>query len=140
MLSGNFGGESDFAEWSRRIEQIMDEMLRRTFVQFRDVGAWQPATNVYETRDAYHICVDLAGMERDQVAVHWVSPMRLTIAGWRPQPRPPVSGGELSVHLLEVDEGRFERSIELPDPIDADGVEAWYEKGFLWITAPKTAR
>jgi HSP20 family molecular chaperone IbpA len=132
-------GESGLHEWSQHLEEIMDEMLRRTFVQFRDYGAWRPATNVYETRAAYHVCVDLAGVQREQIQVHCISPTRLTIDGCRPQPRPTPDDVELSIHVLEVDEGRFQRQIELPNAVDAEGIEARYDKGFLWIMAPKTA-
>ena len=132
-------GERDGIEgWSNCIQSIMDEMLNRQFVHFRDDGSWQPATNVYERPDAYFVCLDLAGMDEQLIDVHCPSETRLTISGRRTQPRPEHARGPLSVHVMEIDEGPFRRIIDLPASIDVDGVEASYSKGFLWVILPKT--
>ena len=57
----------------------------------------------------------------------------VVISGQRPMPRPDVPE-RLCVHVLEVDEGPFEREIDLPDPVDVDRVQVEYERGYLWIT------
>lgn len=137
MSFGKFGQGSGFDEWSRKIHDIMDEMEKRDFVHFRDSGTWQPATNVYETRDAYYVCVELAGVPRQQIDVECVDHQRITIGGSRGQPRPTGIEGPLSIHAMEVDEGPFWREIELPEPIDVDRLEATYSEGYLWITVPR---
>jgi HSP20 family molecular chaperone IbpA len=38
---------------------------------------------------------------------------------------------------MEIDEGPFKREFELASPIDLARIDARYEKGCLWITAPK---
>lgn len=138
MSMSKFGQGEPFDEWSRKIHDIMDEMQRRDYVQFRDAGTWQPATNVYETRSAYFICVELAGVEEHEIDVSCVECTRITIRGRRAQPRPLGVEGPLSVHAMEIDEGEFRREIELPEPIDVDRMEATYSKGYLWITAFRT--
>jgi HSP20 family protein len=138
MSFGKFGPGAEFDEWSRKIHDIMDEMEKRDFVRFRDSGTWQPATNVYETRDAYYICVELAGVPREQIDVECIDHQRITIGGQRAQPRPKDVEGPLSIHAMEVDEGPFWREIDLPEPIDADRLEATYSEGYLWITLPRT--
>jgi len=132
-----FGEREEIDDWSGRIHDIMDEMLSRSFVGFRDQGCWQPATNVYETRDRYYICVELAGMDADAIDVECVDNRHVKIRGVRDQPRPAGVPGPLSVHALEIDEGAFRREIDLPDPIDIDHIEAGHSKGYLWITIPK---
>jgi HSP20 family protein len=138
MSFGKFGQGEGFDEWTQKIRDIMDEMQRRDFVHFRDSGTWQPATNVYETRDAYHICVELSGVRAQQVDVACVERARITISGSRVQPRPEGVEGPLSIHAMEIDEGPFAREIDLPEPIDVDRVDAKYSEGYLWITAPRT--
>lgn len=140
MASKKFGEGEGIEGWSNCIQSIMDEMLNRNFVQFRDDGSWQPATNVYERPDAYFLCVELAGMDENEIEVSCPSDLRVTISGRRPQPRPDQPRGPLSVHVMEIDEGAFRRIIQLPESVDVHGVEATYSKGFLWVTLPKTKR
>ncbi len=46
---------------------------------------------------------------------------------------------EADYHLSERHYGAFLRSFQLPDGVDADKVEALFEKGVLTIKLPKTA-
>jgi len=124
-------------EWSRKMHDIMDEMRNRRFFHFRDSKVWQPATNVYESRENYHIGLDLAGMDEADIAVECLDERRVRVTGVRGSPRPPGTDGPLSVHVLEIDEGPFAREIDLPDAIVVDAVEASYSKGYLWISLPK---
>ena len=140
MSFGNFGQGAEFDEWSRKIHDIMDEMQKRAFVHFRDTDTWQPATNVYETRDSYVICVDLAGVSQDQVGVECRDLKQIVIEGRRAQPRPEGIEGPLSVHALEIDEGPYLREIDLPEPIDVDCLKAIYSEGYLWIIAPRLTK
>jgi len=139
MPIDNFGPQRAFDDWTQKIHEIMDEMLKRSFVQFRSAGPWQPHTNVYESEAAFHVCVDVAGMDEDAIHVECRDGRCLSISGVRGQPRPPEAPDGISVHVLEIDEGRFGREIELSAPVDVNGVEANYNKGFLWITLPKTS-
>lgn len=140
MSFGNFGQNDEFEEWSRKIHDIMDEMQRRAYVRFRDSGTWQPATNVYETRDAYYVCVELAGITREEIEIECSDARIILINGKRRQPRPDDVEGPLSIHALEIDEGPFRREIDLPEDIDVDALEAAYNEGYLWITAPRKNR
>jgi HSP20 family protein len=137
MAFSKFGEEQGMNEWSRKIHDILDEMAQRRFFHYRDSKSWQPATNVYETRTAYHICVELAGMTADEIDVNCREQTRVTISGQRRQPQPAGVEGPLSVHVMEIDEGPFRREIDLPEPVVVDAVEATYKEGYLWITLPK---
>lgn len=139
MKFSKFSEGQGMEEWSRRVCDIMDEMLKRHFVEFRNAGAWRPAVNLYETAEAYHVCLDLPGMREDEIEVHCDGQTRVTVYGGRVRPRPAdlPADAPLSVHLMEIDEGPFRREIELPAPFEMDAVEAAYRLGFLWITLPK---
>lgn len=138
MASREFSEGQSVNDWSESIRRLMDEMHKRTFVQFNRSGTWQPSMNVYENDAAFDVCVDLAGMEQNQVDVHCQDSHRLVISGRRDQPRSVHPGGDCSVHCMEIDEGPFRRELELPRPVDTQQVEAEYRKGYLWIHLPKT--
>ena len=137
MAFGKFGQDEVFDEWSQKIHDIMDEMQKRDFVHFRDSDVWQPATNVYETRDAYYVCVDLAGMQVEQIDVECSERSRIIITGRRAQPRPRGVEGPLSIHAMEIDDGPFGREVDLPEPVDVDRMDATYSEGYLWIKVPR---
>lgn len=131
------GENQSMDEWNRNVHDLIDEMHRRTFVQFRRSGAWQPATNVYESPDIYLVCVDLAGVDEHEVDVEVRDQRRVVLQGRRPRPSPADAPERLSIHVMEIDEGPFRREIELPVAVDVDAVEATYQRGYLWIRLPK---
>ncbi len=131
--------ESDpFETWSRQVHELLDEMLHRTFVTFRRPGTWHPAVNVYETREAYFVCADIAGIDRQQVQVARLEPNRLVITGRRCQPRPPGVRGPLSVWRMEIHDGVFHCEVNLPEAADLTRLEVAYREGYLWIRIPRT--
>ncbi len=118
----------------------MQEMLKRSYVDFRQQRPWQPSTNLYESPDAYLVCVELSGVDAIELEAQSGPRPALRMVGIRQQPRP-CDIQDLSTHVLEIDEGPFARIIELPGPIAADQVETQFTKGYVWITIPKkTAR
>ncbi len=52
-------------------------------------------------------------------------------------PQEDASELRVSVHLMEIDSGRFERKLPLPDDVHTDGISAAYRQGYLWITLPR---
>lgn len=137
MSIRKFGHAEQIEAWSKKMGEIMEEMIRREFVQFRDEGTWQPATNVYETKDLFLVCVAVAGMVREQIDVQSLDDRRLEVSGERLSPRCRGFPAEVCIHVMEIDEGRFRRLIELPEAVDVSRVEAWYDTGYLWVRLPK---
>lgn len=123
--------------WSRAIRNMMQEMLQRQMVGFRSTATWGPALNVYERLGGFVICADLAGMRPDRIDVQCLSHTRIRIAGRREHPRISDVHDELSIHVMEIDEGPFHREIDLPEAIDTQRVSARYEDGYLWVHLPK---
>ena len=127
-------------EWSRQMQTILDEMRRRSFCDFRSSGTWEPSLNIYAVRASYHVCVPLSGVEAHHVAVHFRDPQRLCISGHRARPEVPQLNEPFSIEIMEIDEGAFQREIELPEPVDVENVEVRHEKGFIWITLRKSTK
>ncbi len=121
---------------------VVDHAVYRSFSQFAQTEAWTPAVNIYQTGNRFHVCVDLAGIDRDQIDVR-IEPGRLTIAGVRHAPEPSrgdnaSAAGEIDmkIHSMEIDHGAFRREIQVSREVNLDAVESEYRSGILWITLP----
>ena len=124
----------------------MMEQLTKGYYGFMPSEVWTPNVNLYETEDTYHVCVDLAGVEKEKIDLT-VHEQRLTIRGARAVPQcivdsPPAAPGEpeqarLRVHLMEIDHGAFAREVELPHDVIKEQITARYVDGMLWIGLPK---
>ena len=99
----------------------------------RSADSWTPAIDVIETDDDVLVVVDLPGVEPDGVDVSLAGNM-LTLQGDRPVSDHPEAA---TVHARERAQGRFNRSIPMPVPINPDGVSAESNCGVLQIRLPK---
>lgn len=137
MAFNNFDPDEG-GHWGRTVRRMMDEMLQRHFVDFRQSSHWRPAVNLYEGRTGYLVGVELAGMQPEEIDVRCITPTRVSITGRRSHPRRACKSSEpLSMHMLEIEEGAFHRELDLPTAVDTAAVSASYEDGLLWIALPK---
>jgi HSP20 family protein len=98
--------------------------------------SWTPAINAYLVRGQIVICVDLAGVAREQIELE-VEPRRLVLRGVRQSVDAIGEGGPpLQVLALEIDQGFFYREISLPRSVDPGAVTAEQCNGLLWIRLP----
>ena len=125
---------------------VVDHAVYRSFSQFSQAQAWSPAVNIYQAGKQLHICVDLAGIDRDKIDVR-IEPGRLTVSGVRhaPEPKPAVPAPptaqpdvDMKIHSMEIDYGAFCRVIPVPQSVNLDNVHSEYRQGLLWITLPLT--
>lgn len=96
-------------------------------------AGWAPPVDLYETSDRYEVVVEVPGLSRDQIQIH-VQDGMLTIEGERPSPD--VSCEQY--HRIERGHGRFSRSFQLHEPIEATAINADLRDGVLTISVPKT--
>lgn len=95
---------------------------------------WVPAMDVAEEGDAYVLRADLPGLDREDVSIE-VQDRALRISGERTYTRKPEHDG--GFYRLERSYGRFERTITLPEGVDASAIEASFDKGVLELHIPK---
>jgi HSP20 family protein len=95
---------------------------------------WHPPTDVYETENAYLVCVEIAGMSLDDLRVA-LEDDELTVCGHR---RNTIDGYN-AVHRLEMHYGEFEAAVLVPGPVREDAIEADYRNGILLVTLPKAS-
>jgi HSP20 family protein len=88
---------------------------------------WNPAADVYRTRDGWLVKVDLAGVKSDDVEITLDGPL-LRISGLR---RDSFCGEGVSHYQLEITYSRFEKIIQFPCSIERATVEREYRDGLL---------
>jgi HSP20 family protein len=97
---------------------------------------WVPAMDVAERGDAYIVHTELPGVRPEQVEVSFEQNV-LTVRGSKPATFDSNTEGELRVFAAERVHGSFERSVRLPEFVDADRINAKFDHGVLTITVPK---
>lgn len=96
-------------------------------------SSWAPPIDIYETPDAYRVVAELPGFSPDQVDVT-VNEGTLTIKGER---KFYDEVNEENFHRVERRFGAFQRLVSLPAQVDADKVDATFDKGVLTVSIPK---
>ena len=96
-------------------------------------GSWQPPVDVYEAEEELYLYVDLAGVNKDSLALI-VDEQQIRIKGVR---QLPPQSSIACVHQLEIELGFFDRTVSLPATVDVDLVSSVYTEGILVVTLPK---
>lgn len=126
-------------EPARELDALQGEM-NRLFDNFFGGPAnggrarrWVPAMDLVETDDALVLKADLPGLERDDVAIE-IKDNVLTVSGERKSEHTEKTDG---YYRVERAFGSFSRSLALPDGVNADHVQADFDKGVLEVRIPK---
>jgi HSP20 family protein len=141
QVSVTVTGEPPFGNMARQMNKMLDQMHKGYF-GFAPSETWTPNVNLYENDEAYMVCVDLAGVEKEKIDVV-VQDGRLRLRGTRPVPQCPEHHDpqghpqRVRVHVMEIDHGGFSREVELPRDVDKERITAVYREGMLWIELPK---
>lgn len=115
------------------MQSAMDRLFDETWRGVRGSEGGLLALDVIETDAAYTLRANLPGVDADAINVNLHEGV-LTI-GAEIKREEAAEGTRLLVQ--ERAAGRYQRSITLPQPVDADSVEAAYEDGVLLLTLPK---
>lgn len=95
-----------------------------------------PLTNVTEDKDNYYVRAELPGIKSSDLDIQ-VAAKGISITGER---KIPEEGNNVRYHRREREAGKFSRSINLPEDINADKVDAKLVNGILTITIPKAEK
>jgi len=114
----------------RAFDASWPEFARAT--QF--LNAWVPPVDVHENAETLVVKAELPGMKKEDIQVTLHDGL-LSISGER---KSDVEQKEGETHRTERFFGRFQRSITLTAPVNADKIEASYKDGVLTVTLPKT--
>lgn len=133
--------EMPFRSLASQMNKMMEGM-NKGYYGFRPNEPWQPNVNLYESDSAYHVCVDLAGVDKEKIDLV-VQDGRLVLKGSRGMPAPgeqrpaDPQSKRLRIHLMEIDHGPFSREVELPEDAQPEKIGANYRNGLLWVEVPK---
>jgi HSP20 family protein len=123
------------------MQRMMDRLLDETWGSVRnaeaEVSAATLALDVYETNTGYVVAATLPGVKAEDIHITYHDGV-LTVAGDVPQFRPAGEEKDNRALMTERVWGKFSRSIRLPQPVQADAIEATYENGVLTLTLPKS--
>lgn len=114
----------------------LDRVFDQAFGGSLGARVWVPAMDVAEKHDAYVVQAELPGLAPDQVDVSFEKNV-LTIRGTKPASFDSKTDGELRIFAAERVSGSFERSVRLPEFVDAERISANFNNGLLTITVPK---
>lgn len=120
-----------------KLGQVVYQLSQFHFSRFQPPGGWQPALNAYRFHNRISVCVDLAGIDKQNLDLQ-VRDGHLILRGERRPPDPQLDREEKTMQILalEIDHGAFERRLRLPPEVDPDEITAEYKNGLLWIDLP----
>ena len=95
---------------------------------------WVPVLDMHETKDDLILSFELPGVSEKDVSLSITGDL-LTLKGERAFNRDVTDDGYQHVERAY---GKFERTVQLPMPVQADKVKATYRDGVLEVRLPKT--
>jgi HSP20 family protein len=123
----------------RELNALQGEM-NRLFNTFFDEGGnggrqrrWAPAVDLLEREGSLVLKADLPGLSEEDVQIE-VRDNVLTISGERNAEHEEKQHGYFRVERAF---GHFSRSLQLPEGVDADSIQASFDNGVLVVTIPK---
>lgn len=122
-----------FVSLQRELNRVFDDMTGGIASRNGAVAASALRLDVKEDEKAFHVTADLPGMAEKDVEVTFEDGV-LTIRGEKKVERD--EKGE-TWHIVERSSGSFARQLGLPANVDADKIEAKFDKGVLSVTLPK---
>lgn len=123
----------DPTDIQQEVNRLFDSFFGRPTTVSAAERTWVPLCEMYETRDDLHVTFELPGVHEKDVQVTITGDL-LTVRGERKWER---ELNDESFHRMERVYGKFERTVPLPVPVQADKVKATFRDGVLDIKLPK---
>src|SRR4051794_16885411 len=108
--------------FSREVDRLFDAFFRADSEQGR---RWVPPVDLVEAEDHFVLKADLPGLSEEDVSIE-VQDGNLTISGERGAEH---EASERGWYRIERSFGSFNRSLTLPDGVDADAISARFAGG-----------
>ncbi len=121
----------NMSDMQGEVNRLFDSFLGRPAASVP--RTWAPVLDIHETKDELVLNFELPGVTDKDVSLSITGDL-LTLKGERAANR---DVKDESVHHVERVYGKFERSVQLPMPVQADKVKATYRDGVLEVKLPK---
>jgi HSP20 family protein len=123
----------DAAELQGEMNRLLEGFFGRPGQQAAMERVWAPAVDMYETKEELVVNAELPGLNEKDIQLSITGDV-LTLRGER---RLNQEVTQDSFYRGERWYGKFERSLPLPIPVQADKVKASYRDGVLSVRLPK---
>jgi HSP20 family protein len=123
----------EFGEVQHEMNRLFDNFLGRGSQSGGMERVWAPAVDMYETKDELVVAAELPGLNEKDIHLSITGDM-LTLRGerhWNQETK------QDTYYRSERWYGKFERTLPLPVPVQADKVKASYREGVLTVKLPK---
>ena len=125
----------EMEEMSSRLNRLFTKPVGRMWNENGDsLMDWAPAVDITETDAEYLLKADLPAVKKEDVKVE-ILDGTISVQGERKQEK--EEKGQ-KFHRIERAYGHFERTIALPNDVDATKVSAEFKDGVLEVHIPKT--
>jgi HSP20 family protein len=124
-----------FRDIQSEVNRLFDSFLGRPTATGTGTGnrVWMPVVDMYETNDDLVLNFEIPGVREKDISLSITGDL-LTVRGERPFRQ--ELKDDHSYHI-ERTYGRFERSVQLPMPVEAGRVTATFRDGVLEVRLPK---
>lgn len=123
---------SSLSRFHAELDRLFEEAMKMAGGEPR-AGECQPSVDVMETADEVVVVVEVPGADRADLDVE-VEGRAVLITGKK---RPQRPQGAVRFHRVEREEGRFERRVDLFQPINTLAGRARLEGGLLRVSFPR---
>jgi HSP20 family protein len=138
-----FWGRDPFSNFRKEFDELVDNLFSGKALEFPKMemktslpeGVLRPSVDIKENDKAVTMTAELPGLVEDDVDVS-VREGVLTLKG---EKKMEETREDEDVHVMERQYGSFQRSISLPDRVDAEAIKAKFANGVLTVTMPKKA-
>ena len=120
-----------FANLREEFDRVFDTSFGSVFRPLGSLNRWNPAVDVYQNKDQYTVHAELPGLKKEEIELS-LNGDTLTISGERKQETTSEEGSGTERFF-----GKFQRSVILPVPVNAEKVNATYKDGILTVVLPK---
>ena len=124
-----------FRDIQGEVNRLFDSVLGRPASTATGTGSrvWMPVVDVYETNEDLALNFELPGVREKDISLSITGDM-VTVKGERQFNQ--LLKDDNYLHMERI-YGKFERSVQLPKPIQADRVTATFRDGVLEVKLPK---
>lgn len=113
--------------------RLFDQLLRMTAPMAASQAGVFPQVNIYDDGERFLVRAEMPGIDKESLDIT-TRRDHLTIRGAR---QVQAADGGANYHRRERESGQFRRTLALPQPVDADKVNASYKNGVLEIVLPR---
>lgn len=123
------------ANLRREMDRLFDRFFEPKWDEIETGGEWWPKVDFSETKDAYVVKAEVAGVDEKDIHVSFED-QTLTIKGEKHHEK---EEKDERYHRVERSYGEFFRALRLPGGVETGKVTASFKNGLLTVTLPKGA-